>query len=516
MRLIHFLRSRIILVPVGLLFGACMSQSVAGVGEGPIPPASAVPVVSVVVTDEIGVPVPNATLTYADESVMAGPTGIGEVAWRGDPVTVNINAPGFFPGAVEVTAFSEEPLSLSLRPVVLRGTVVDAEGYGLAGATVHLGSESVTTDESGTFALERAVPGALEVHRPGWYDATIEWSGDDLVAQVSMEPVIIRGLHVGGTVVGDPVAWTEMLTLAEETVVNALVIDLKDESGRIFYDSQVPLARQVGAVDPAYDIRSIVTQMAADDLYRIGRIVTFQDPIAAQANPDFAVGDTSTGGPYNKNGQYFLDPTDASARAYALDLAVEACEAGFDEIQFDYVRYPDGFGDEAVFDEGSEETVRVAAITQFLTEANANLHPRGCAVAADIFGFITSVTHDGGIGQQFEELVKVADVVSPMIYPSHYSTGWFGFSVPNDNPGPVVSNALTDGLERADGPAIVRPWLQDFYYDASQVRAQIEEAERRSIGWMLWNASSRFQEGALQPIGEEIVAPSTTVAGVQP
>jgi hypothetical protein len=501
---------------MGLLLTSCMSQSVAGVGEGPIPLADAIPMVSVYVTDEIGTPVPNALLSYANESVEADRSGVGEVAWRGDPLTVNINAPGFFPGAVEVVAFSEEPVTYSLRPVVLRGTVMDSAGYGLAGATVHLGTESVKTDESGVFALERAIPGPLTVQRPGWYDAEVEWSGDDLVAEVSMEPMIIRGLHVGGTVVGDPVAWSEMLAIAEDTVVNALVIDLKDESGRIFYDSQVALARRVGAVDPAYDLASIATQMEADGLYRIGRIVAFQDPIAAQFNPEFAVGDSSTGEPFNKNGQYFLDPTDPTARAYALDLAVEACDAGLDEIQFDYVRYPDGFGEEAVFDGGSEESVRVEAITQFLSEANANLHPRGCAVAADIFGFITSVSHDGGIGQQFEELVNVADVVSPMIYPSHYSTGWFGFNVPNDNPGPVVSSALADGLDRLDGPAIIRPWLQDFYYDTSQVRAQIAEAERRSVGWMLWNAASRFQVGALDPIGDEIVAPTTDQGGDGP
>ena len=135
----------------------------------------------------------------------------------------------------------------------------------------------------------------------------------------------------------------------------------------------------------------------------------------------------------------------------------------------------------------------------FLMEARDRLHPLGCAVAADIFGFITSVVDDGGIGQQFDELVEVTDVVSPMIYPSHYSAGWFGYNVPNDNPGPVVAEALADGLERADGPAVVRPWLQDFFYDSSQVRAQIEEAERLSVGWMLWNAASRFQTDALDP-----------------
>lgn len=509
MRMPDVLRSRLLLLPLALLTASCMSQTVAGAGEGPIPPPARIPVVTVAVLDEAGHPIADAVLTFADETVEADAAGLAPVAWRGEPVTVNIVAPGFFPGAVAVETFSDEPVSYALRPVVLRGTVVDGGGHGLAGAEVRLGDESVITDESGSFAVERAVPGPMQVSRPGWHDTEITWTGDDLVAEVGMEPMMIRGLHVAGAAFGPEGGWEELLSVARETVVNSLVIDLKDESGRIFYDSQVPLAREVGAVDPLFDIDEVVAQMRADDLYIIGRIVTFQDPVAARAAPDLAVHDLATGGPYNKRGQYFLDPTDPEARSYALELAIEACEAGFDEIQFDYVRYPDGFADSAVFDGGSSQEIRVDTITRFLSEAKANLHPRGCAVAADIFGFITSVVDDGGIGQQFDELVHVADVLSPMIYPSHYSQGWFGFTVPNDNPGPVVANALADGLDRMDGPAVVRPWLQDFYYSASQVREQIDEVEQRSLGWMLWNANSNFQTAALEPLGPEITAPTT-------
>jgi hypothetical protein len=125
----------------------------------------------------------------------------------------------------------------------------------------------------------------------------------------------------------------------------------------------------------------------------------------------------------------------------------------------------------------------------------------GCAVSADIFGFITRTPGDGGIGQQLELLSEVTDALSPMIYPSHYSTGWYGFDVPNDHPGPVVAGAIDDGLERIEGDVILRPWIQDFYYTDEQVREQIDVANDRNVGWILWNAVSNYSVGALDPVG---------------
>ncbi len=467
------------------------------VGESPIPPPTNIPVVPVAVVDELGDPVPAALMTVGEQVVEADDLGVGLVEWQGRPMNVSIQAPGFFPGAVAVEQFTNEPVSLELRPVVLRGTVTDSAGYGLSGATVALGGHTVVTADDGSFEIAKAVPGELMVTRPGWQGASFDWQGASLSTSVALEPRIIRGLHVAGVIIGNDEEWKELLTIADETVVNSLVIDLKDESGRVFYDSKVPLAKEVGAVQPAFALETAINDMRERDLYIIGRIVSFQDPVAAQRQPELAVFDTATGGPYQNRGQYFLDPTDPGARQYALDLAVEACDAGVDEIQFDYVRYPDGFPASARFDGGADAETRTTTITTFLEGAGHLLHPMGCSVAADIFGFITSTPQDGGIGQQFEMLVEVTDVISPMIYPSHYSSGWFGFSSPNDHPGPVIASALDDGLERLAGAAIVRPWLQDFFYDASQVRAQIEAAEARSVGWMLWNASSNFQTGAL-------------------
>ncbi len=496
--------SRLVTVlAVSLAAAACAPQSVVMVGETPVPPPQASPVVTVLVVDNTGDPIPGAEVAAGELQLETDEQGQAGLEWEGNDFSVQVKAPGFFPSGLAVKKYQEEPLELQLRPVLLRGAVLDASGYGLAGASVTLNDNRVDTDDNGRFEVVGATQGVLTAARPGWHDAQLDWDGDSLVIELVMQPRVIRALHIAADIPGDAGRWGEMLDVAATTVVNSFVVDVKNESGRIFYNSGVELARTVGAVTPRFDLERVAAEMDAADLYKIARIVTFQDPIAAAGAPELAVHNTATGGPFNKRGQYFLDPTDPQARAYALDLAGEVCAAGFEEIQFDYVRYPDGYPSTAVFDGGSSEEVRVEAIASFLNEAGDILHPMGCAVAADIFGFITSVNNDGGIGQEFNRLSATADVLSPMVYPSHYSTGWFGYQDPNSHPGPVVGSALDDGMTRLAGPAIVRPWLQDFYYNASQVRAQIEAVESRSMGWMLWNAFSRFQWAALDSAPEE-------------
>ncbi|MDH3306565.1 MAG: putative glycoside hydrolase, partial [Acidimicrobiia bacterium] len=188
----------------------------------------------------------------------------------------------------------------------------------------------------------------------------------------------------------------------------------------------------------------------------------------------------------------------ADARSYSLDLATDACRMGVDEVQFDYVRFPDGFGSRVQFDGPSDAGGRADAITSFLTEARAALSTGGCATAAAIFGFITSTPGEGGIGQQLEQLAGVVDVLSPMVYPSHYSTGWYGFADPNAHPYDVVSGALLDGERRLTGsPVVVRPWIQSFYYNGSQIQAESNAADDRGAGWMLWNSASNYATGSI-------------------
>lgn len=385
-----------------------------------------------------------------------------------------------------------------MSSVSVNGVVETSAGVPYPNVVVSLNEARALTDDQGRFVFHGETAGTIRVEIPATSSNEVEWLGGADWIEITANPVVVRGLHVGGWAVGNPEHWQKLLALTTDTEINSLVVDLKDESGHVFYPSEVPFAHAIEAVAQQFKLGDVVTTAHEMDFYLIGRIVTFQDPIAAQAAPEIAVR-TVSGSPFSKNGQYFLDPTDTEARGYALDLAEEACAAGFDEIQFDYVRYPDGFGSSAVFDGGADADQRPQFIKSFLAEASAALNPNGCAVAADIFGFITSTPTDGGIGQQLEELAEVVDVLSPMLYPSHYSEGWFGFEVPNDNPGPVVAGALDDGLERLGSTVIIRPWIQDFYYNTAQVRQEINAVEDRELGWMLWNVFSRFSEGALNP-----------------
>lgn len=149
------------------------------------------------------------------------------------------------------------------------------------------------------------------------------------------------------------------------------------------------------------------------------------------------------------------------------------------------------------------EEERVGAIAAFLTEARNRLHPLGCAVAAAVFAIVFSAPDDQGIGQRPEDLSGIVDVLSPMIYPSHYSSGWLGFPDPNDFPGEVTADAIDDGVPRIGGGTLVRPWLQAFWWTNEQILESVMVAERRGLGWMLWNAVGNYESAALPQIQAE-------------
>ncbi len=421
------------------------------------------------------------------------------VKWNEAGITLTVDGPAHDAQTVAVDLLPEsQDLQVRLSATVLEGLVTGVGGNPLPGARVTLADQTVISDADGAFQMVAVEAGELSVERSAYLPGSIEWSGTG-AATVGLEPFVVRGLYVNPVVTGSGERWDEILDLVENTEINTLVVDIKSEGGEVYIETGVPLVDEVGASNVTYDPASVRAQLDELGAYLIGRVVTFQDPIAAQARPDLAIIDTTNGQPYEKNDQYFLDPTDPGAQRYALDLAVAACNAGISEIQFDYVRYPDGLSDATRFDGTRSDEGRPQVIADFLATAQSELHPLGCAVSADIFGFITRAADDGGIGQQLEMLAGVTDAISPMIYPSHYSTGWYGFEVPNDHPGPMIANAMDDGLERIIGDVIFRPWLQDFWYDASQVRAQIDEAEARDAGWLLWHPGSTFTTGALGP-----------------
>lgn len=450
------------------------------------------------VLDDLGTPIASAVIDADGSQVgTSGADGRVDMVWTSSSTVLGVSAPGHISQTLTLTDRPEGQFDVVLKARVLRGRVVDEEGGGIEGAHIVAGSASALSDDDGYFQIRGAEEGAVSVVRPAWLSDEFIWDGGTGESVVALAPFTARAVHILGESVRDDL--DGFIDMAMTTELNALMIDLKDETGMVWYDTENQTAIEVGAAHAAYELAATVSKAHDNGLYVIGRLVVFNDPVAAIHKPEMAVWDSANNSAYEANGQYFLDPTDPEARQYGLDLAVEACAAGVDEIQFDYVRFPDKRRDSAVFDGGVGPEVRLGTITNFLSEAVATLRPMRCAVAADIFGYLTTAIDDGGIGQRWEDVAGIVDVVSPMLYPSHYDDDWYGFANPDDYPAEMIDRALSDGMQRLTDQVVVRPWLQDFGYDAAQVRDEITSAESHGLGWMLWNAKSNVTVDALLP-----------------
>ncbi len=485
------------------LLTACSGPSSLVVGESvrqadPPPPRLQVLVTA---SDDL-MPLAGATVTFGDARAATGPDGVARGEWTGEPVNVEVAVPGFVPSLIDVVTLPEGQVEVTLVPVKLRGVVKGSDGRPLAQVNVQMNGVETITDDSGGFTISRAVPGPITAQRPAWYPAEAVWDGSASTVELVLDPVTVRGLRVGGDAASDPAHWAQILRLAETTTVNGLVVDTKDEAGTVMWDTDVPEAAEFGVEANLFDVRRALSDMDERGLYKITRVVVFQDTPLGRNRPELAAADSETGEPWETyGGHIWIDPTDREAWEYSLALAVSACEIGFDEVQFDYVRFPtDGpVGRLVVDDPELASESRVQVIADFLSEARRRLHPLGCAVSADIFAIVVSVGDDQGIGQRPEELSRAVDVISPMIYPSHYGAGWMGFDNPNDYPSEVVGQALESGLPRLEGPAVMRPWLQTYPYGRTEIAIELNEAEERGLGWMLWSAGTQFSASWLPP-----------------
>ncbi|MCL6581037.1 MAG: putative glycoside hydrolase [Firmicutes bacterium] len=319
----------------------------------------------------------------------------------------------------------------------------------------------------------------------------------------------VRGIYLTAYTAGQPAALRALLELVDSTALNAMVINIKDEAGRATYDTKVEAFREAGAVSvQIHDVQGLLRLLKAYGVYVIGRLVTFEDSTLPLHRPDLAVRRRDGSLWRDRAGNAWLDPFRQENWDYVLALAEEAAGLGFDEIQFDYVRFPtDGDVAAAVFsqDSGPNNINRVRAITDFLHYARARLAPYGCLVSADVFGIICSTAADTALGQVLEDIAPAVDYISPMIYPSHYGSGHFGLADPDAEPYLTIRGALSDALERLGpgGAAKLRPWLQDFTlynpYGPEEVLDQIRATHELGIkGWLLWSPSNVYTVAALR------------------
>lgn len=374
------------------------------------------------------------------------------------------------------------------------GQVVGPEGTPVADATVSMGEAVARTGVAGGFHFDTRAPGSLTVSKPGWASTEVSWDGTGGLMVIQIEPRVIRGIRVWAEAAGDDGHFASLLALADQTAVDALVFDTKD-AGTVLYETQVPQAVEMGAVEPAYDPSLRIAQAREHQLYLATRIVVFEDRPWVEHHPE-----DKLAGPW-------VDPRSEPAWDYNIALGVEACELGFDEIQFDYVRFPAGRTAEVSGQRDLTQEERVRAIESFLARARAAISAAGCAVSADIFSIVVSSPDDQGIGQRPEAISAQVDVLSPMIYPSHYSPGWLGYPDPNDYPYEVTADAIDDSLPRLAPGSVLRPWLQAFWWSNSQIRQAIQAAEDRGVGWILWNIVSNYDAAAIPTDAEVAQTP---------
>jgi len=406
-----------------------------------------------------------------------------------------------------------------------RGEPVHIEGTAEPGAGVLRGGKPVPLDGKGRFSIELSSPaagGALVLELADRAGNRSRWRVPVTVVPRRPEHPV-RSVHVTAHAWADKTLREGVLDLVQANKINAVELDLKDESGIVGWDAPVPYGKRIGAVQEIFDLEEAVRQLHRMGVRIIGRLVCFRDPIHAQAawkaGRRSEVVQTRGGGPYADYGGFtnFADPV---VRKYNIDVAVAAAKLGVDEILYDYVRRPDGPSSSMHFPglEGTPER----GITTFLEESRNALDDTGVLVGASVFG--VSATRPKEVAQHIPGMARVVDYIAPMLYPSHWGPGEYGVADPNGNPYDIVRRSLADFVRQTKGTgARVVPWLQDFSfgrtYRPAEVAAQIRAARDTGLHeFILWDASVTYTADALEPTAtrpnlELTTAPPKTLPG---
>lgn len=378
-------------------------------------------------------------------------------------------------------------------------------------------SQTQQEDEDVTQTQQREEPPASEEHQQPEAEALTQ--AERLEAYLADDPRVpakVKGIFVTGPVAGTANTMPQLTQLVEDTSLNAMVIDIKNDAGEVTYKMGLPLSQEIGAeIGYVSDMPELIRQLKEKGIYLIARIVAFKDPVLAEKKPEYAVKNADGSVFYDNNGLAWVNPYKEEVWDYLIDLSKQAVELGFDEIQYDYIRFSTAKGiSEADFGAEAGRKTKQEAVTGFLTKAYETLAPMGVYVSADVFGTIICNQSDGKlIGQDYVEMAKHCDYICPMVYPSHYVNNAYGISVPDAKPYELIRAAVADGealldAARAKNPAAhiakQRPWLQAFTatwvdghitYAGKQMKEQIQGAADAGVGeWLLWNASNKYDK----------------------
>jgi hypothetical protein len=322
---------------------------------------------------------------------------------------------------------------------------------------------------------------------------------------VDKEFPVVRALYVNRWASQSANKMRHLIQIADETEINALVIDMKDEFGLNYKPSNPEWAKNAGKSGVARNLPALLDTLRAHKILPIARLVVFKDSVTASLNPAHTIRQQDGSVWRDKKGLAWVNPYDRKIWAYNIGVAEELAKMGFGEIQFDYIRFPEPYKSlpQQVFPgtNGSKPD----ALAAFLKEANERLDKVGARSTADIFGLVTTVGGPLEIGQWWEKLAPHTDALLPMVYPSHYPRGSFGIASPNAEPYKVLKIALTRARERNEKiglktPEHVRPYLQAFtlgspHYGPEQINAQKQATYDSGFdGWVLWSPGSKYDE----------------------
>lgn len=318
-----------------------------------------------------------------------------------------------------------------------------------------------------------------------------------------IKPEYVRGIYLTAYSASRDDWRSRLIQRIKKGKINSVVIDIKDYTGYILYNSSLEDLQKLGTVKPIIsDIKKVLDEFREAGIYTIARQTVFQDPVLAKARPDLAVKTTSGGTWYNYGGLAWMDPAKQEVWDYNIAIAKEAAHLGFDEINFDYIRYPSDGNLKSMELDLKEGETKAGKMEEFFSYLSAQMS--GIIISADMFGLVmdnVKTGYDLGIGQVLKIAIPHFDYICPMMYASHYNNGYMGFANPADHPGAVVANGIEIasplfGSERAT----LRPWLQAFsmgaVYDEVKINEQTEavESATSTTGWLLWNARNYYED----------------------
>ncbi len=318
----------------------------------------------------------------------------------------------------------------------------------------------------------------------------------------------VKGIYLTAYSANNPTKLDSMIKLIDDTELNAVVIDIKDYTGYVLYDSQVPQVKKIKTKKVIIDdVSAVIKKLHEHNIYVIARQTVFQDPVLAEAKPEWSIKNKKGGVWHDNKGLSWVDATREEVWKYNMQIAKEAIGLGFDEMNFDYVRFPSDGNLSAV--QYSTTEPRYKTMEKFYAFVGDTLKDEPAWISIDMFGLTMDAkgTNDLGIGQRLVDAVDNVDYICPMMYPSHYGAGYAGLKNPASDPAMVFKTGLAKGLPAfTDKRAKVRPWIQAFnigaVYDENKfdnrIRAQINEIEKVSdSGWLMWNASNRYSDVGL-------------------